>query len=481
MKGHIIFSGAALIFIAIYLKCSTTGTKSYNDKQKSLLLIQHHNGLRQEILKRHKDLIKFYKSLRGEFGVEHILPEVDPDLNALSERNLHVPTDKRVPKGSLGCEDLVHLTEINYVGSGFTKLVLKGTLLDGTTVALKSVHAEGNDMKQCIQLHGDHAGCHRLATYKLQKEVALLQILRHPGIIQLHGQCYHNGAASDIRVTAMLELGSPLEMIQLLQTPWEERFKICLELVRLLHYLANSPLGSLALLDFQPQQFVLVDGSLKVTDMDDAATEELTCLQDEDCTLGFPSRTFAIKCSAAGTCAGANEKKNLYNAYRFFFTYLLPHASPPELQPMLSDIMNATGNLRLGINETLEAFENVLNLYKSAKNPFSEPTYHKEYIVWDGYRVNETGNNFTCWPSYNHLGCLLSVHSADEAARFCARHANCRSFVIGQEKTWTGRLLASFTSRSFEFIPDVNSRVFIKRCNSSRQRVRPNQCVDLVK
>jgi len=30
----------------------------------------------------------------------------------------------------------------------------------------------------------------------------------------------------------MLELGSPLEMIQLLQTPWEERFKVRKQLRR---------------------------------------------------------------------------------------------------------------------------------------------------------------------------------------------------------------------------------------------------------
>lgn len=29
-----------------------------------------------------------------------------------------------------------------------------------------------------------------------------------------------------MKVTTILELGTPLEMIQLLQTPWEERFKV---------------------------------------------------------------------------------------------------------------------------------------------------------------------------------------------------------------------------------------------------------------
>lgn len=170
-------------------------------------------------------------------------------------------------------------------------------------------------MNRCVQRHGHRAGCHRLASYKLLKEVTLLQRLDHPGVVKLHGQCNDNSLDPEIRVIAMLELGSPLEMIQLLQTPWEERFKICLSLVKLLFYLAHSPLGSIVLLDFQPRQFVMVDGNLKVTDMDDASTEELSCKEDNDCTLDFPAKSFILKCTAAGKCDRLNEKKNLFNAY----------------------------------------------------------------------------------------------------------------------------------------------------------------------
>ncbi|XP_075049687.1 extracellular tyrosine-protein kinase PKDCC-like isoform X2 [Mixophyes fleayi] len=366
MRGHIICSGFALILIVVFLKFSSHGRCSYNDKYKSLVRSHPSWGIRREIMERHKNLVFFYKTL---LGIKFTTPEEVDVLRFMEpEMDLQVPVDRSEASGTLTCKDLSHVTEIDYIGSGFTKIVLKGILVNGKTVALKSIHAEGNDMKSCVDRYGDRGGCHRLATYKLQKEIALLQILRCPGIIQLHGQCYDNSVASDIRVTAMLELGSPLEMIQLLQTPWEERFKICLELVQLLHYLAHSPIGSVALLDFQPRQFVLVNGSLKVTDMDDATSDELPCQADADCALTFPARTFAVQCSVTGACTGSNEKRNLYNAYRFFFTYLLPHASPPALRPLLQEIMNATGDLRFGINETLKAFEDVLDLYKSGMN-----------------------------------------------------------------------------------------------------------------
>ena len=76
--------------------------------------------------------------------------------------------------------------------------------------------------------------------------------------------------------------------------------QICLSLGRLLHHLAHSPLGSVTLLDFRPRQFVLVDGELKVTDLDDARVEETPCTGDADCILEFPARNFTLPCSAQG-------------------------------------------------------------------------------------------------------------------------------------------------------------------------------------
>ncbi|KFU97013.1 Protein kinase domain-containing protein, cytoplasmic, partial [Pterocles gutturalis] len=246
--------------------------------------------------------------------------------------------------------------------------------------------------------------------------------------------------------------------------------QICLSLVKLLFYLAHSPLGSIVLLDFQPRQFVMVDGNLKVTDMDDASTEELSCKTDNDCTLDFPTKSFPLKCSTAGKCEGINEKKNLFNAYRYFFTYLLPHSAPPVLRPFLSDILNATGDLRYGINETLKAFEKVLHLYTSGLYLQKRPLHLKDYISVKGFRAAE-GEDYKCWPSYSHLGCLLSVHSAEEAAAICNSQSQCRSFIITQQKTWTGRPLASFRSSQTDLIPDANAVVYIKQSTSSGERL----------
>ncbi|XP_069594346.1 extracellular tyrosine-protein kinase PKDCC-like isoform X1 [Ranitomeya imitator] len=449
MKGQIIFPTAALTLLALYLKFSFHGGYYY----EPFLFSQRSRQMRREIMERHKDLVFLHQTLLETKGIG------PKEAMRFMEEAVEVPQ-------RLTCQDLAHITGLDYIGSGFTKVVVKGTLQNGKSIALKSVHGDGSDVQQCVRQYGDHAGCHRLATYKLQKEIALLQILRHPGIIQLHGQCYVNSAPSDIRVTAMLELGSPLEMIQLLQTPWEERFKVCWELVQLLHYLANSPMGSIALLDFQPQQFVLVDGGLKVTDMDDASSEEPACSRDADCALTFPAKTFSMSCSESGQCMGSNEKRNLYNAYRFFFTYLLPHTAPPALRPLLEDIMNVTGDLHVGINETLEAFEDVLHMYKSGMNQSLKHQLHN-FTVLRGFRMRDTDGDFRCWPSYNHQGCLLSMYSAAEAANFCNSRPQCHNFVIGLQRTWTGRYLTAFTKNSLQLVPDENYSIYVKRSGHS--------------
>lgn len=256
-------------------------------------------------------------------------------------------------------------------------------------------------------------------------------------------------------------------MIQLLQSPWEERFRVCLDLVRLLHFLSQSPLGSVALLDFQPRQFVTVSGELKLTDLDDASAEETACRTDADCTLQFPQKNFTLPCSSRGVCEGLNEKRNIYNAYRYFFTYLLPHQAPPGLTHLVNHIMNSTGELKADINQTLEAFEHILLLYKSGLHLDNlPPSIIRDYTVMQG--TGTSGNmEYRCWPSYSQQGCVLSVHSAREAAHICNSHSQCTSFTLSGQRTWTGRLLASFRSGFSQLVPDSTSEVYVKKSKGS--------------
>ncbi|XP_006134035.2 extracellular tyrosine-protein kinase PKDCC isoform X1 [Pelodiscus sinensis] len=362
----------------------------------------------------------------------------------------------------LGCRDIHNVTHVHYLGSGYTKAVYKVVLNRTLAVALKSVDFGGHDIENCVRLYAALEACYRLASYKLVKEMVLLQRLQHANILQLYGYCYQDSNDIPDTLTTITELGSPLEMIQLLQTSWEDRFRICLSLVRLLHYLAHSPLGSVTLLDFRPRQFVIVDGELKVTDLDDASIEESSCTSNSDCFIEFPARNFTLPCSVEGRCQNMNEKRNLYNAYRFFFTYLLPHSAPPSLRPLLDMIVNATGELHWGIDETVAQLERVLHLYKSGiylQNTTWMPKAADYQQIPDAAIPDE---NYRCWPSYHHKGCLLSVFDINEAIEICENHSQCKAFVLTNQTTWTGRQLVFFKMGSNHIVPDPDKITYVK-------------------
>ncbi|XP_073690764.1 extracellular tyrosine-protein kinase PKDCC [Garra rufa] len=260
----------------------------------------------------------------------------------------------------LGCSSIDNVTNVQYLGSGYTKAVYKATLNGSFSVALKSVDFGGHDMENCVKKYGSSTDCYKLASFKIVKEMTLMERLQHPNILKLYGYCYQDNNDIKDTVTAITELGSPLEMIQLLQMPWEERFR-----------------------------------------------------------------------------------RNLYNAYRFFFTYLLPHSAPSALRPLLDKIVNSTGELIWGTDETLVQLEKVLDIYRNGhylKN--NTQAFKTEYK-----RVSDASiaaENYRCWPSYQHDGCLLSVFSADEAIDVCESHAQCRAFVMTNQSTWTGHQLVLF-------------------------------------
>lgn len=383
------------------------------------------------------------------------------DQDILSQSHPSSKIDLSLQPPLLGCQDISKGTNVRYLGSGYTKAVYKLALNDTVSVALKSVDFGGHDIQNCLKRYRTLEDCYRLASFKIVKEMILLQRLQHPNILQLYGYCYQDSNDISDTLTTILELGSPLEMIQLLQSSWEDRFRICLSLVRLLHYLAHSPLGSITLLDFRPRQFVIVDGELKVTDLDDASMEETPCTSNEDCFMEFPARNFTLQCSVEGKCQNMNEKRNLYNAYRFFFTYLLPHSAPPSLRPLLDAIVNATGELRWGIDEAAAQFEKVLYLYKSGLY-LSNVTHVPKAEYRQVENVSIVDEDYRCWPSYHHNGCLLSVFNINEAIEVCESHSQCKAFIWMNQTTWTGRQLVFFKTDSRNLVADPNKTTYLK-------------------
>ena len=53
--------------------------------------------------------------------------------------------------------------------------------------------------------------------------------MTHLGLFQLYGYCYQDSEDIPDTLTTITELGAPVEMIQLLQTSWEDRFRVSRE------------------------------------------------------------------------------------------------------------------------------------------------------------------------------------------------------------------------------------------------------------
>ena len=92
---------------------------------------------------------------------------------------------RRAHMDEMGCDSLVDMQAVEVLGSGYTKLVVKVNLAGGQPVALKLVNEQGIDMGKCVEDFKDPQGCRELVSYKLQKEIVLLQRLQHPNVIKV--------------------------------------------------------------------------------------------------------------------------------------------------------------------------------------------------------------------------------------------------------------------------------------------------------
>lgn len=85
----------------------------------------------------------------------------------------------------LGCSSIDNVTNVQYLGSGYTKAVYKAALNSSFSVALKSVDFGGHDMENCVKKYGSQGDCYKLASFKIVKEMTLMERLQHPNILKV--------------------------------------------------------------------------------------------------------------------------------------------------------------------------------------------------------------------------------------------------------------------------------------------------------
>lgn len=88
--------------------------------------------------------------------------------------------------GALGCGTLERASSVQFVGSGYTKAVYRAELNTSFSVALKSVDLSGHDMESCVKRYSSAEDCYRLASFKIIKEMTLMERLQHPNILKVN-------------------------------------------------------------------------------------------------------------------------------------------------------------------------------------------------------------------------------------------------------------------------------------------------------
>lgn len=353
------------------------------------------------------------------------------------------------------CEDFVKITNRTYLESGWTKAVYKG-YYKGRPVAIKTVDVRGHHLRSCVKKGRSHGDCYHQAAQKIVKEIVVLQAIAHENVIKVLGFCVP-GPNTNIREVAMVtELGETVDLIRLLQMSWEDRFRISFDVSSIIDWMSSSNYGSLAMNDFRRQQFVLVNGSLKLSDVDDLGFGDPICDKDEDCTLHFSSSnlTQIITCKE-GKCINHNEKKNLFNGGRHFTTFLLPHGAPDSLRPLVDRVVEGYSNLTMNSGQILRLMKKIRNLYTSGKYlNRARQEFSKDYQL---YPASDLPGKFDyrCRLSLSGSGCTRSAYDVMEAATQCDSDPDCRGFVVTSQRTWSGRMLVHYKSGFAK--PDKNS------------------------
>lgn len=347
----------------------------------------------------------------------------------------------------INCDDIVNVTDRVYLASGWTKAVYRGTYL-GTPVALKTVDPKGQDVTTCMESGKSYTECYVKAAKKIVKEIVILQALADRNVLKVLGFCLPRNADDSLWVAMVTELGESVDLIKLLQMSWEDRLRVCLDITRIVNLLNTSPYGSMSMNDFRRQQFVLVDGTLKLSDVDDAGFEDPTCKDDEDCHIVFTSSNMTHRSRCIGSrCPYNNAKRNLYNAGRHFVTFLLPHGAPQLLQPIIDKVVDGYTNLSMSSRNLLKALEKIVYLYRTGwyMNRTKPEDSVTKYIKIP--HADLPGMyDYRCRFSLSSAGCSVSVYDQREAEDVCDMDEECKGFVMSPTKTWTGRKLMHLKS-----------------------------------
>ncbi|CAH1780407.1 unnamed protein product [Owenia fusiformis] len=238
------------------------------------------------------------------------------------------------------CENINDIKLIRKLGEGLSKEVFEGMHYDGyhgNRVAVKMVTDEVQVVARCLNHLGedeDSLRCFTFPAMRLMKEILILQQLKHQNIARLLGYCLHSDqfmTTMDTNVdlkqhglVAIHEYGTPISISDILNWSPNQQLHVITELLDLLIYLDDSPMGSVLVPEIAEKHILLsLDGHVKLIDFEDVTSEEPVCSKREPCRHRVP----CVK----GTCKGFNAKENLDNMHELILRQLLLNSDIPDL------------------------------------------------------------------------------------------------------------------------------------------------------
>ncbi|XP_066982124.1 extracellular tyrosine-protein kinase PKDCC-like isoform X2 [Macrobrachium rosenbergii] len=377
-----------------------------------------------------------------------------------------ITEELHLPNGQiLGCSNLHAVTNLTVIGAGWTKAVYKAYYKD-RWVAIKTVHTGGHDMTNC---HTDVSVCYQQCASKILKESLLLQQLAHSNVVKVLGECdpgvdYSPGPPVVGLVSIVTELGQPLDVIKILQMSFENRLQLAYDVGKILQHLAASPLGPLLMKDFRRQQFVVVDGVLKLSDVDDLVIGDPHCTRDDECVMmddNTGSTIVNLTCQA-GICRGFNSRLNAVYAGRHFIRLLIPYGCPEPLEAGAIDIVNQQLSGILSSEDVYFRVHQLVKIYSSgAYLTEFDKRFISDYTIHPGVTIENS--DFPCLKTVISTGCVQSVSSPSEGAWLCSQMSSCQAFIINDDYTWTGRQVAVFKSSVSKLKESKHQTLYICR------------------
>jgi hypothetical protein len=307
-----------------------------------------------------------------------------------------------------------------------------------------------------------------------------------------------------------------VSITQLQELPLKQKLEMSANIVDLLHFLKNSPLGSVRVEPFDLTQFRLFGDRLKLMHVDSVTTDEPLCATHSDCIvqtqIGWQPGCID------NVCKGHNSLVNLRDAYNNILTPVLLNSEGQSKKSVegITAILNSlqsNGNASLVIvAEKLRNFSpaiddnrqeeneedtaadkmslfNDLNTEVHQKNAAAQEAANSRNEKGDAnnqikhnikqsvpYQVVEGADfpgmyDYTCRRTRAKWGCVLAVYGVDDAKQKCNVDPQCQAFVMVPHHSRVGWSTAFFKNGAHGYVKHKGTNVYIKQSTSQQQTI----------